>query len=101
MALRRLQLSVTQDRPFSSFSLVSLAQPYAVVARSRRVPLSHRPVLTRTNFAERVAAALADPLLTNDVLDMRSPSGAFRVGVSRVCGAAGDESRRFTEDGGG
>ena len=68
--------------------------------RPRRVPFFRSPVIICTIFAERLAAALADPLLTNDVPDMRSPSGAVRVGVSRVCGAAGDESRRFTEDGG-
>ena len=78
LALRRLQLSVTQDRPFAAFSLASLSQPYAVVPRPRRLPFFHRPVLTCTNFVERLAAALADPLLTNDVLDLSSPSGACR-----------------------
>ncbi len=51
------------------------------------MPFFRRPVLTLTNFVECLAAALADPLLTNDVLDLRSPSGASRAGVSRVLGA--------------
>ena len=61
-ALRRLQLSVTQDRPIVSFPLASLSQHYVVVPRAPRlVSCARRPVLTQANFVERLTAALARP----------------------------------------
>jgi hypothetical protein len=88
LALRRLQLSVTQDRPIVSFPLASLSQPYVVVPRPRLVPYSSRPVLTRANFVERLTAAFADPMSTSDSSGVRGVRG----GVSRGCRAASVES---------
>jgi hypothetical protein len=55
LSLRRLQLSATQDRLVSSFSLASLSAPYAAVPRTRPVAKFRRPA----SLFDRLAAALA------------------------------------------
>jgi hypothetical protein len=109
LALRRLQLSVTQNRSLTSIPLALLSAPYAVVSRPRPVsPVqpSSRPVLTKAALIERLAAALADPFQSDDasgfVTVLRNPAGASRAAMSRVYGEVGARSLFFVdEDGGG
>ena len=101
LALRRLQLSVTQNRSLTSIPLALLSAPYAVVPRPRPVHPSSRPVLTKAALIDRLAAALADPFQSDDARGLRSPVGAAAAAVFRVCGEAGAVSPSFVEGGGG
>ena len=70
----------------------------AVVPRSRLIPRSPRPVLTRASLFERLAAVRVESPPNDDIRGVRGPLGSLFARESSVCG---DGAVRFVEAGGG